>query len=91
MAPRKPVEPEVTTPAEPEVTTPVEPDVTVPADDVEPEDPKLDTTEKEYLVAVSIRGLRNGRPWPTPGQTIKLPTHEGEQYKTLGYVAELDA
>lgn len=72
-------------------TSPVESATSEQAPAPAEDEPKLDTKEKEYVVRAAVLGLRNGRPWPVPGQTIKLPKHEGEHYVALGYVAELDA
>lgn len=42
--------------------------------------------EVEVVVLVAISGLRNGEPWPAPGEPIVLPEAEAAGYLKFGYV-----
>ena len=55
-------------------------DADASSDEVEPE------PEIEVVVLLSIAGLRNGEPWPAPGESMTLPISEAEQYLGLGIV-----
>ena len=85
-----PVAPE--TAAVPEVVPEAKPEAK-PAPDQAPEveaEPEvqveLEADEVTVIVAVHISGLRNGEPWPAPGEQFTIPADEAERYLAFGYV-----